>query len=167
MARKARTAGEPLSSRSALSRVSIASLVSAGAVESRPEADAILLPIGSQAAGVLGLEQGEAILEGVEVRLADEGPARLVIRLRVGLLVIAVHEREGQLPRPGPDRRRVPQVVDDIGLAERLGEEGIQQAEGLALDGRLRRPGPGVPELHGAVLSPVASRVPSGLKATP
>ena len=81
--------------------------VTAGAVQSRPEADAILLPIGGQAAGVLRLEQGEAILEGVEVRLADEGPARLVIRLRVGLLVIAVHEREGQLPRPGPDRRRV------------------------------------------------------------
>ena len=112
----------------------------------------ILLPIGSQAAGVLGLEQGEAILNGVEVRLADEGPALLMIRLRVGLLVIAVHEREGQLPRPGPDRRRVLQVVDDIGLAERLGEEGVQQAEGLALDGGVWRPGPGIPEPPSAIV---------------
>jgi hypothetical protein len=40
--------------------------VSAAAVQGRPEADAIPLPIGSQAAGVLGLEQGEAILDGVE-----------------------------------------------------------------------------------------------------
>ena len=151
MARKARTARGtlvgPIGSLQGLDRL----LVSAGAVEGRAEADAILLPIGGQAAGVLGLEQGEAILEGVQVRLADDGPALLVIRLRVGLLVIAVHEREGQLPRPGPDRRRVLQVVDHIGLAERLGEEGIQQAEGLALDGGLRRPGPGVPELQFAI----------------
>jgi hypothetical protein len=56
------------------------------------------------------------------------------------------------LLRSGPDRRRIPQVVDDIGFAQRLGEEGVQQAEGLALDGRLRRPGPGVPELSFAVV---------------
>ena len=58
-------------------------VVSAVAVEGRAEAEAIIRPIGGQVSGVLGLEQGEAILEGVEVRLADEGPARPVIRLRV------------------------------------------------------------------------------------
>jgi hypothetical protein len=79
---------EAIGSRQILDRF----LVSACAVEGRAKAEAILPPIGGQAAGVLRLEQGEAILEDVEIRLPNEGPARPAIRLRVGLLVIAVHK---------------------------------------------------------------------------
>src|SRR5262249_20457783 len=76
--------------------------VTTGAVEGPPEAEAILPPIRSKAAGVLRLEQGEAILKGVEVGLADEGPALLVICLWVFFLVIAIYQRECHLPRRGP-----------------------------------------------------------------
>src|SRR5262249_21350215 len=77
--------------------------------------------------------------------------------------VVAVHEWEGQLPRLGPNRWLVLQIIDDIGLAQRLGEEGIQQAEGLALDGGFWRPGPGVPEPPSAI--PVTGGEPGAVGA--
>jgi hypothetical protein len=97
---------------------------------------------------VLGLEQGEAILESVEVGLADEGPARSVIRLRVGLLVIGVHPAQGDLPRPGTQDFGTLEVRDHSGARQGPGEQEGQAPERLPLLGDLRGPGPAVPDPH-------------------
>src|SRR4051812_36105421 len=103
---------------------------------------------------MLCLEEGEAVLDRVEVWLPDDCRSGLVVSFRVAFFLIAVQEREGQLSRPGPDGRRVPDVVDDIDLAEGPGEERLQQADGLVFDRGFRGQGAGVPyPCHAVVIS--------------
>src|SRR5262249_8760486 len=80
--------------------------VTAGAVEGRSEADAIVLPIGGQAAGVLRLEPGEVIREGVEIGLADEAPGRssCLFKPSPSLSGATAGSCPRRLPWPGPCR---------------------------------------------------------------
>src|SRR5262249_52852658 len=56
------------------------------------------------------LAEGKVILDAIEVRLAEEGPAGLVIALRVGLLVITLDQIPGQQLGRGSDRQRSAQM---------------------------------------------------------
>src|SRR5262249_47056498 len=80
-------------------------LVMAGAVLGHAEGGLITAIFAVALASRLGLAESIAILERIEERLAEEGPAGLVIALRISLLAVAVHQRQSQLLRLGPHGR--------------------------------------------------------------
>ena len=85
----------------------------------RPKGGLVARLTGAKMVSGFRLAEGEVILNGVEVRLAEESPAGLVKRLGVRLLGLALCQRQGSFPRCGTERGLTAEVFPNIGPAQR------------------------------------------------
>src|SRR5262249_36528665 len=136
----------------------------AGTVLAHAKGNLIRAIFRSQPTSRFRLAKGEAVLESVEVRLAEDSPARLVIALRIGLFLVALYKAQGHLPRRRGHQRQA-EVVNDIAL-----QRGLEKRQ-ASRPSASRSAAAGVQSRASQILtvpSPPAeaSSAPSGLNAT-